>query len=87
MYSNEEAKREYFRNRYRTQKERYKKNQSNYWKNYAIRKLGKEDVTEEEIKHCKNQYYKEYRDTHKEEVEQINNKFWENKAKELNNEN
>ena len=87
MYSSEEAKKAYFQNRYKNQKDRYKINQDNYWKKYAMKKLQKIDVTDEEVKYCKNQYYKEYRDTHKEEVQKTNEKFWNNKAKELNNEN
>ena len=87
MYKDENVKKLYFQNRYKHQKDRYKTNQDNYWKRYTMKKLQKSDVTEEEIKTCKNQYYKEYRDTHKERIQEINNKFWENKAKELNNEN
>ena len=87
MYKSEEVKKEYFKKRYNEQKDRYKTNQYNYWKNYARKSLGKPDVTEEEVKACRNQYYKEYRDSHKEQIQKINNKFWENKAEELNNEN
>lgn len=87
MYSNEEAKRAYFKKRYREQKNLYKANQYVYWERYAKRQLGKEDVTEEEVKKCRNQYYKEYRDTHKEQIKKINDKFWNNKTEELNNEN
>ena len=87
MYKDENVKKEYIKRRYKEQKDRYNINQYNYWANYARKKLNKQDVTEEEIKSCKNQYYKEYRDSHKEQIKKTNERFWKNKAEELGNEN
>lgn len=61
MYKDESAKRAYFRDRYRKNKDMYKNIQSNYWINYAKKRLGKNEVTDEEVRQCKNLYYKEYR--------------------------
>lgn len=68
MYNSKEKMREYFKKRYADNKERFKIAQANYWVKYAKQQLNKEDVTEEEVKKCKNNYYQHYRDTHKDET-------------------
>ena len=46
--------------------------------------LNKEDVTEEEVRQCKNAYYREYRQKNKRTVEKNMDDFWKRKADEHN---
>ncbi len=85
MYASEDAKKEYFAKRYQFNKDMYKRNQNNYWENYAKRKLEKDEVTEEEIRQCKNAYYREYRQKNKKADNKIKENFWNNYAEQLNN--
>lgn len=80
MYKNKEDKKAYFRDRYKNHKEDYVKASNNYWFNYACKRLNKTDVTDEEIRQCKNAYYREYRATHPVETKRIQAKFYENWA-------
>lgn len=84
MYKSEEAKKEYFRKRYQNNKEKYAKATSDFWVKYAREQLGKDDVTDAEIKACKNTYYREYRRTHKEEIKKNIEDFWRRKAEKHN---
>lgn len=86
MYKNEDAKRAYFKNRYKTHKDDYRVQRDTYWERYAKRILGKEEVTEQEVKDCKNAYYREYRKNNKEQTDATNKRFWENQAKKLEKE-
>ncbi len=83
MYRNEAAKRAYFQNRYKKQKDKYKKNQENYWINKTKTILGKDDVTDEEVKECRNNYYREYRKNHQEEIKNIEDNFWNKQSENL----
>lgn len=80
MYKSEEAKKAYFAERYRKNKEKYKANQKLYWENKTKEWLGKDDVTEEEIKQCYNNYHKEYRHANPKTIKQNMNNFWERQA-------
>lgn len=82
MYKSEEAKKEYFRKRYQNNKEKYAKATSDFWVKYARKQLGKEDVTDTEIRTCRNAYYREYRRTHRNEVKKNIDDFWKRKAME-----
>jgi len=82
MYKSEEAKKEYFRKRYQNNKEKYAKATSDFWVKYTREQLGKDDVTEAEIKACRNAYYREYRRTHRDEVKKNIDDFWKRKAME-----
>lgn len=78
MYKNEEAKKAYFKDRYQNFKEDYKKANENYWVRYARKRLGKPDVTEDEVRECRNTYYREYRAAHPKETKEIQERFYEN---------
>lgn len=80
MYKNEEDKRAYFKKRYEEHKDKYIKASNNYWYNYACKKLNKDDVTDDEIRLCKNQYYREYRAKHQEEIKATQQRFYKNWA-------
>lgn len=80
MYKNEEVKKAYFAERYRTHKEQYKANQALYWENKAKQALGKDSVTEEEIRQVYNDYHKQYRKRKPEVVKKNTDDFWERKA-------
>ena len=84
MYKSEDAKREYFRTRYQNNKERYAKANDRYWIKYAKEKLNKEDVTEEEVKLCRNEYYRQYRKNNKESIQKNMEDFWKRKVEERN---
>ncbi len=80
MYKSEEDKRAYFKERYKTHKDRYVKASNNYWYNYACKRLGKIEVSDEEIRQCKNAYYREYRAAHPVETKQTQARFYQNWA-------
>lgn len=82
MYKDEEVKRMYFKKRYEQNKDSYKQQREAYWVRYAKKKLNKEDVTEEEVKECRNAYYREYRKAHPKETKEIIENFW-NKQSEM----
>lgn len=77
-----EAYRAYHRNRYANNPNAQKNASSKYWYNKACKILGKENVTDEEVKQVKCNYYKQYRDEHKEKIQSKLNQYWENVAKE-----
>ena len=78
MYASEEAKRAYFKDRYKNFKEDYKAANASYWEKYARKKLNKLEVTEEEIRLCRNEYYREYRAKHPKQTKEIQDRFYEN---------
>ena len=80
MYKSADAKKAYFKERYNNNKERYKKANEQHWIKVTREKLGKEDVTEEEVKQVRNEYYKEYRRTHKAEIQKHTEDFWKRKV-------
>lgn len=84
MYKSADAKKAYFQERYKKNKERYAKANEEHWIKYTKKKLNKEDVTEEEIRLCKNEYYREYRQRNKSKVQKNLDDFWQRKADEHN---
>ena len=85
MEMSEEARkayRAYHRIRYANNPNSQKKASSKYWYNKACKILGKESVSENDVKKVKCDYYKQYRDTHKEQIANQRVKYWENTAKE-----
>lgn len=76
MYKDDNVKREYFKQRYANNKDMYKKSRNNYWTNYARKKLNKEDVTDEEIRECRNAYYTEYRKNNPDIIQKNLDDFW-----------
>ena len=49
---------------------------------YTREQLQKDDVTEDEIRLCKNDYYKKYRKAHSTAVKKNMDDFWKRKAEE-----
>lgn len=84
MYKSADAKRDYFKKRYENNKEKYAKANEEHWIKYARKMLNKEDVTEDEVRQCKNAYYREYRQKNKRTVEKNMDDFWKRKADEHN---
>ena len=84
LYKDEAVKKAYFQNRYQENKDNYKKQRETYWVRYAKRQLNKDNVTDKEVKECRNAYYREYRRTHKEQTNATLNRFWEKQAQKLN---
>ena len=82
MYKSKEAKQAYFKERYNKNKDKYKKASDNYWVKYTREQLQKDDVTEDEIRLCKNDYYKKYRKAHSTAVKKNMDDFWKRKAEE-----
>lgn len=82
MYKSADAKKAYFQERYQNNKDRYKEANKNFWVKYAREQLNKEDVTDEEIRRCKNEYYKQYRREHSTIVKKNMDNFWKRKAME-----
>lgn len=80
MYKSEEVKKAYFAERYRKNKEKYKANQALYWENKTKETLGKDIVTEEEIRQVYNDYHKQYRKKNPEIIKKNTNDFWGRKA-------
>lgn len=84
MYKSEEVKKAYFAERYKKNKDKYKANQALYWENKTKELLGKDDVTEEEIKQCYNEYHRKYRQQNAERTKQNTDNFWKRKAENNN---
>lgn len=82
MYKSKEAKQAYFKERYKNNKDKYKQASDSYWVKYAREQLQKDDVTEDEIRLCKNDYYKKYRKEHSTAVKKNMDDFWKRKAEE-----
>lgn len=82
MYKSADAKKAYFQERYKKNKERYAKANKEHWVKYTKKKLNKDDVTEEEIRLCKNEYYREYRREHSTVIKKNMDNFWKRKAME-----
>ena len=82
MYKSADAKRDYFKKRYENNKEKYAKANEEHWIKYARKTLNKEDVTEDEVRQCKNAYYREYRRNNKKSIEKNMDDFWKRKAME-----
>lgn len=80
MYKDEEVKKAYFAERYKKNKDKYKANQALYWENKTKELLGKDDVTEEEIRQCYNEYHRKYRKQNAERTKQNTDNFWKRKA-------
>ena len=78
-----EVYRAYHRNRYANNPEAQKSASNKYWHSKACKMLGKNNVSDEEIKQVKNNYYKQYRNEHKEEIEKKMNEYWERKGNEI----
>lgn len=85
MYSNEDVKKAYFAERYKKQKDKYKATQAAYWENKTKETLGKDEVTEEEIRQCYNEYFRSYRKKNVERTKKNADNFWERKRNEVNN--
>ena len=77
-----EAKRAYYRERYKRNKYRQIMANEKHWYKKAREKYGKDDVTYDEMIATRNEYYREYRRNNKEKVNASINKFWERKAEE-----
>ena len=82
MYKSADAKKAYFQERYQNNKDKYKEAHKNFWLKYTREQLQKEDVTEDEIRLCKNDYYKKYRKAHSTAVKKNMDDFWKRKAME-----
>ena len=82
MYKDEDVKKAYFKERYNNNKDMYKQSRTDYWKKYAMKQLQKEEVTEEEIRQCKNNYYRKYRKDNPEIIRRTLHNFWERKKAE-----
>lgn len=80
MFSTEEAKKAYFKDRYANNKDKYKKNAYNTWYNRAKIKFDTEFPTDEQVKETRNEYYREYRKNHPKETKDIMNNFYNNWA-------
>ena len=73
---------EYYKDYYTNNKQQMKKNKEKYWVKKTRIKLNKDDVTEEEVKACKNEYYRQYR---KNSSEKSSDVYWTKKAKKILN--
>ena len=74
------AKREYSREQYHKNPEKQKGANYRYWKNKAIEYFGTEHITEGDIAHVRNEYYKKYRNANKDKVNKATNDFWKRKV-------